>query len=75
MVARCFYRLCSGSTFLGLELHRAHLHPFVGRRLVLGGMGLDLPVVERHVTNVHQAGLLAQLEHLVPTERNRGIHD
>ncbi|OPZ01909.1 MAG: hypothetical protein BWZ09_02626 [Alphaproteobacteria bacterium ADurb.BinA305] len=40
------------------------LHSRVAHRLVLGGVGLHLGAIQRHVTELDHAGLLAELQHL-----------
>ena len=56
---------------LGLQLRRALLHALVAHRLVLGGVRLDLRPVERDMAELHEPGLLAQLQYLHEQPRKR----
>ena len=51
-----------GDLLLQLPLRLGHAA--VAHRLVLGGVGQDLRAVEGHVAELHQAGPLAEAEHL-----------
>jgi len=48
----------------GLKLGLARLHALIAYGLVLRGVRLDLGAVERHVAELHEAGLLGQLQDL-----------
>ena len=56
---------------LGLQFRRAFGHPLVAHRFVLGGVGLDLRPVQRHVAELDQPGPLAQPQHLRKQRRKR----
>ena len=49
---------------LGFQLGGAIVHALVAHRLVLRRVGLDLGAIERDMPELHQAGLLAQLQNL-----------
>ena len=49
---------------LGLKLRFPLLHPLVAHRLVFRRIRLDLGAVQRHMPELHQAGLLGKLQHL-----------
>ena len=56
---------------LGFQFVRPFAHPPVAHRFVLGGVGLDLRPVERHVAELDQPGPLAQAQHLAEKPRQR----
>src|SRR6516162_6369444 len=50
---------------LGFQVPGALRHTPIAHRLVLGGIGLQLGAIERHMPELDQAGLLAQQQHLL----------
>src|ERR1700720_579537 len=49
---------------LGFQLRGALFHALVAHRLVLRRVGFDLGAIERDMSELHEAGLLAQLQNL-----------
>src|SRR5580700_9850919 len=49
---------------LGFQLPGALFHTLVAHRLVLRGVGFDLGAIERHMPELDETGLLAQLQNL-----------
>ena len=49
---------------LGLKLRFPLLHALIAHRLVFRGVRFDLSAVERHVPELHQAGLFRKLRYL-----------
>ena len=57
-------RLVHPTRDLGFPFLGALGHPLVAHRLALGGVGFDLRSVQRHMAELDQARLSAQLQHL-----------